>query len=269
MLTDLSLDPTDLAAHRLVDAALTAERSGFDGIWIYDHISGATLGGDSISDPWPLLGAIAASTERISLGPLVTNATVRHPAHIAVASATLQDLSGGRFMLGIGAGAGPGSPFANEMEMVGLEPQTAAVRRRIVAESIEVVRRLWSGGGDFDGDHLSLSAADGFPVPDLAPPIIVGANGPKMAALAGSVGDGVNLHSDEADLAGLIAVVRDASKSGDPIVTVEAPLERPWLDGRPRERLLELGVDRLILRWHGAVDGVDSIERAGGLVTPG
>jgi alkanesulfonate monooxygenase SsuD/methylene tetrahydromethanopterin reductase-like flavin-dependent oxidoreductase (luciferase family) len=267
--TDVSLDPTDLAARLLVEAALTAERSGFDGVWMYDHISGVALGGDSISDPWPLLGAIAASTERISLGPLVANATVRHAAHIAVASATLQDLSGGRFLLGIGAGAGPGSSFADEMVMVGLDPKPAAVRRGIVVESIDVIRRLWSGGGDVDGEHLSLHAAAGFPAPEVAPPIIVGANGPKMAAIAGSVGDGVNLHSDETDLAGLIAIVRDASPSGDSIITVEAPLEPPWFDGQPRERMLELGVDRLILRWHGAADDLESIESAGKLITSG
>lgn len=269
MRTDLSLDPTDLAAERLVQAAVTAERSGFDGVWVYDHISGATLGGDSIADPWPLLGAIAASTERISLGPLVANATVRHPAHLAVASATLQDLSGGRFLLGIGAGAGPGSSFADEMLMVGLEPQPAAVRRSIVVESIDVIRRLWSGGGDMDGEYLSLNAAAGFPVPDVTPSIIVGANGPKMAAIAGSVGDGVNLHSDEIDLAGLIDVARNASPSGNSIITVEAPLERSWLDGQSRARMLELGVDRLILRWHGASDGVESIEAAGAVITSG
>ncbi len=269
MLTDISLDPTDVAARQLVEAAVTAERSGFDGVWMYDHISGVALGGRSIADPWPLLGAIATSTERVSLGPLVTNATVRHAAHIAVASATLQDLSGGRFLLGIGAGAGPGSPFADEMVMVGLEPQPAAVRRSIVTESIDVIRRLWSGGGDFHGEHLSLNAAGGFPVPDLAPPIIVGANGPKMAAIAGSVGDGVNLHSDEADLAGLIAVARSASSSGDSIITVEAPLERSWLEGHSRERMLELGVDRLLLKWHGAVDDLESIETAGALITSG
>lgn len=269
VLTDISLDPTDVAARRLVEAAVVAERAGFDGVWTYDHISGATLGGDSIADPWPLLGSIAASTERITLGPLVTNATVRHPAHIAVASATLQDLSGGRFLLGIGAGAGPGSPFADEMVMVGLEPQPAAVRRRIVIESIDVIRRLWSRGGDFSGEHHRLLGADGFPIPDPPPPVIVGANGSKMAAIAGSVGDGVNLHSDEADLGGLIAVVRDASPKADSIITVEAPLERSWLDGQSRERMLELGVDRLVLRWRGAVDDLELIETAGELIASG
>ena len=181
MLTDISLDPTDMTAGRVVEAAAAAERSGFDGVWIYDHFSGVTLGGDSISDPWPLLGAVAVMTGRISLGPLVANVTVRHPAHIAVAAATLQDLSGGRFVLGLGAGAGPGSPFSREMAMVGMTPEPAQARREMVMEAIDVIRRLWSGGGDSDGVHYSLHGAEGFPIPVPIPPIIVGANGPKMS----------------------------------------------------------------------------------------
>jgi alkanesulfonate monooxygenase SsuD/methylene tetrahydromethanopterin reductase-like flavin-dependent oxidoreductase (luciferase family) len=266
MLTDVSLDPTDVPPSRVVEAATAAEDAGFDGVWLYDHFSGATLGGSSIADPWPLLGAIAVSTNRVALGPLVTNVTVRHAAHLAVASATLQDLSNGRFILGIGAGAGPGSPFSEEMAMVGLEAEPSPIRRVMVSEAIEVIRKLWSGGGDFDGEHHSLRGAEGFMVPEPAPPIIVGANGPKMSKIAGSVGDGVNLHSHEVDLAGLVAVVRQAAGGGTPIITVEAPMELPWLNGSARARMVELGVDRLVLKWHGATDDVGAIVAAGALI---
>lgn len=266
MLTDISLDPTDVSAGRLVEAATAAERSGFDGVWIYDHFSGATLGGQSISDPWPTLGAIATATNRISLGPLVTNVTVRHPAHVAVAAATLQDLSRGRFILGLGAGAGPRSPFSREMTMVGLVAEAAMARREMVSEAIEVIRRLWSGGGDFEGKHHALRGAEGFPVPVPTPPIIVGANGPRMSRLAGVFGDGVNLHSSEEDLAGLIGIVRDAAGGHPPLVTVEAPMERAWLDGSSRAELIDLGVDRLILKWHGATAPIASVEKAGELI---
>lgn len=260
---DVSLDPTDSAPGRLVEAARVAEHSGFDGVWVYDHISGRTLGGESIADPWPLLGAIAASTDRVWLGPLVTNATIRHPAHIAVASATLQGLSAGRFVLGLGAGAGPRSPFSEELTMVGLEPESASVRRAKVSEAIEVIRRLWTGGGGFEGEHYSLCEAAGFAVPEPVPQIIVGANGPKMCRIAGARGDGVNLHSHEEDLGGLISIVLDAATGGRPIVTVEAPMERWWIDGDGRSAMSELGVDRLILKWNGAKDALATIEMAG------
>lgn len=266
---DISLDPTDVPTEQLLRAAAAAEEAGFEGVWLYDHFSGATLGGSSIWDPWPLLGAIAVSTSRIGVGPLVTNATVRHPAHLAVASATLQDLSNGRFMLGIGAGAGPGSPFADEVVMVGGDPQPAAVRRAMVGESIEVIRRLWSGGGDFEGEFYSLDGAVGFPGPATLPPIIVGANGPKMCEIAGAVGDGVNLHSDEEDLAGLVAVVRAAAPDSQPLITVEAPMEPPWLDGHARAEMVDLGVDRLILKWRGAVGDLEAIFAAGERIARG
>jgi G6PDH family F420-dependent oxidoreductase len=263
VLFDVSLDPTDVAPGRLVEAARVAEQSGFDGVWVYDHISGTTLGGASIGDPWTLLGAVAGSTDRVSLGPLVTNATIRHPAHIAVAAATLQDLSGGRFVLGLGAGAGPRSPFSEEITMVGLEAESASVRRAKVYEAIEVIRRLWSGGGEFEGEHYSLRGAEGFAVPVPAPPIIVGANGPKMCRIAGALGDGVNLHSHEEDLGGLISVVMNAAPGRRPLVTVEAPMERRWIDGDAESEMSGLGVDRLILKWRGATDALTSIETAG------
>lgn len=260
---DISLDPTDVPTGRLLDAAAAAEEAGFDGVWLYDHFSGATLGGSSIWDPWPLLGAIAVSTQRILIGPLVANATVRHPAHLAVASATLQDLSGGRFMLGIGAGAGPESSFADEVVMTGGTPRPAVARRTMVTEAIEVIRRLWSGGGEFEGEFYSLIGAVGFPAPAPTPPIVVGANGPKMCEIGGAFGNGVNLHSDEEDLAGLIAITRASASDVEPLITVEAPMERPWLDGHARAEMGDLGVDRLILRWHGAVDRLDAITEAG------
>jgi alkanesulfonate monooxygenase SsuD/methylene tetrahydromethanopterin reductase-like flavin-dependent oxidoreductase (luciferase family) len=263
MLTDLSLDPTDVPPGRLVEAAIVAEDAGFDGVWLYDHVSGAALGGSSSQDPWPLLGAIAVSTRRVTIGPLVANVTMRHPAHVAVASATLQDLSGGRFWLGVGAGAGPESPFASEMSMTGQEPRSAPVRRAMVADAIAAIRQLWSGGGELSNEHFPLSDAHGFPIPQPVPPIIVGANGPKMAELGGALADGVNLHSFEDDLPGLIATVRRAAAGGSTVITVEAPMEPEWLEGPSNGWLRDLGVDRLILAWHGAAVGIDAIEAAG------
>jgi hypothetical protein len=87
-----------------------------------------------------------------------------------------------------------------------------------------------------------------------------------MSELAGMFGDGVNLHSSEEDLAGLIEVVREAAGADTALVTVEAPMERAWLDGSSRAEMVDLGVDRLILKWRGATDPVASIEKAGELI---
>ena len=260
---DVSLDPAGISAPMLVEAARVVEDVGFDGVWLYDHMSGVALGQDSIHDPWPLLGAIAAVTSTLSLGPLVANLTVRRPVHVANAAATLQELSGGRVLVGVGAGAGAGDPFARELAMIGEEPKPAATRRNEIVDAIGVMRTLWSGGGSYEGTTMRLVSALGFGSAEPAPPIIVGANGPKMCEIAGAHGDGVNLHSHEGNLADLIAIVRSAAEVRPPIITVEAPMEFYWISGRGQERLAGLGVDRLVLRWHGAVDAIERLRAVG------
>lgn len=254
MFIDVVLDPSDVSAASLVETARMAEDLGFAGVWIYDHMSGIALGRESIHDPWPILGAIAQATSTVMVGPLVTNLTVRRPAHVANGGATLQDLSRGRVLLGVGAGAGPGDPFARELEMIGEQPRSAARRRREVLDGIAVIKSLWSGGGTYRGETALLQGAAGFGSADPAPPIIVGANGPKMCQIAGAHGDGVNLHSYESRLSDLIEIVRGSAGGRAPIITVEAPMEDRWVRGAGRSQLLGLGVDRLVLEWHGATD---------------
>ena len=269
MHTDVVLDPTNADAAYLLAAARVVEDAGLDGIWTYDHISGASLGGSWVQDPWTLLGAFAAITNRVTLGPLVANVAIRHPALLAVAAATLQDVSGGRAMLGVGAGAGPGLPYVREMDMVGLVARSAAERRGMVEEAIGLIRTLWSGESEFDGEHFMLSGATGFRRPDPPPAIIVGVNGPKLAAVAGKVAEGVNIHSYEPELGSLVEVARAAAGEGKLMITVEAPLAAEWLlDDHPsRQGLIAMGVDRLMLVWH-ATYGIEAIARAGRLLHP-
>lgn len=263
MFTDVSLNPAGVTAASVVEAARIAESVGFAGVWIYDHMSGVALSQDSIHDPWPLLGAIAAATSEVILGPLVANVTLRRPVHVANAAATLHELSGGHVMVGVGAGAGPGDPFAREVEMIGERPKSAAIRRADVIDAIAIMRATWSGGGSYQGVSTHLDDAVGFGAADPPPLIVVGANGPKMCEIAGAHGDGVNLHSHEVDLAGLIEIVRDAAAPRSPIITVEAPMESFWVSGRGRDRLDELRVDRLVLRWHGSIDPMERLVEAG------
>ena len=267
MHTDIVIDPTDISASIALDAARAAEDAGFDGVWSYDHFSGASLGGSSAHDAWTLLGAVAGVTSRVMVGPLVANVSVRHPATLAVAAATLQQLSDGRAMLGIGAGAGPESAFSLEMEMVGLVPRAAPARRTMVVEAMAAVRQLWRGGGTRTGDFFGLDAATGFPSPDPEPPIFVGANGPKLTEAAARAADGVVFHSFGAELERLVDVARSAAVGRALALAVHAPLADEWLldDHDSRGRLIRLGVDRLILAWRGD-DGVVSVTRAGGLL---
>lgn len=269
MLFDLVINPTDQNAADVVGAARAAEDAGFDGVWTYDHLSGRVLEGTSTPEIWTMLGAIGAATDRVTVGPLVANATIRHPAILAIATATLQGITSGRAMLGLGAGAGPESPFADELTMVAIEAKPASVRREMVTEAIALIRHLWQGDGDLDGEHFSLHGATGFIRPETPPAIIVGANGPRMAALAGREADGVNIHSWEERLDELVATARNAADGRPLVVTIEAPLEDEWLNGQHsnRQRLESLGVDRLMLTWTGD-QGTEAIHRAGQVITP-
>jgi alkanesulfonate monooxygenase SsuD/methylene tetrahydromethanopterin reductase-like flavin-dependent oxidoreductase (luciferase family) len=170
-------------------------------------------------------------------------------------AATLQAVSGGRLLLGIGAGGSRRTPYAVEQEALGLGVDRDEVRAGRVVEAIEVMRRLWSGEGTgFVGRHYRLERPSGFLRPEPAPPIIVGGFGPRMAAIAGRHADGLNTQAFHPQLADLVRVARDerVAAGRDPasfIVTVFAGLDERWLrsDSRARQSLERLGVDRLIL----------------------
>jgi alkanesulfonate monooxygenase SsuD/methylene tetrahydromethanopterin reductase-like flavin-dependent oxidoreductase (luciferase family) len=264
--TGISLSTIGIDAPTLVEAARRAEAAGFSAVWCYDHLSGAVLRGDRSLDVWAALGAVATATTQVSVGPLVANVTTRHPAQLAVAAATIQSLSGGRLRLGLGAGAGPGSPFAVELEMFQLAARPADERRARLAEVVAFLRALWSGAERFDGRWTGFSDVRGVNRPSPIPPIILGANGRRLAEVAGRVADGVNFHAAEADLPGLVTSVRGAAKEAGrpaPEVSVEGPFEPGWLDAASptRERLAGYGVTEVMIAWRAGL-GLDRIDEA-------
>ena len=117
------------------------------------------------------------------VGSLVLNVANRDAGTLAVMAATLQEVSGGRLLLGIGAGGGIDTPYAAEQLALGRAVPGDAARRRAVEATIGTLRQVWSG---------ATGGAAGFLRPDPPPPVIVGGFGPKMAELAGRVGDGIN-----------------------------------------------------------------------------
>ncbi len=259
MRIDLVISTVDIDARTAIEATQLAEQSGFDAVWTYDHVSGVVLRGTSVLDVWTVLGAMAQATEQITIGSLVVNATTRQVAHISTAAATLQQLSSGRFVLGLGAGAGPESSFARELFMFGLAAEDAPTRRQRVAETVESLRALWSGSASYSGEQVHFNGVEGVALPHPPPRIIVGANGPRMAELAGRFADGVNLHSWERDLGAMVAVARgsaaEAGRAGFE-VSVESPFAVELLDAGSvaHADLAALGVDRVQLRWT-AADG--------------
>jgi alkanesulfonate monooxygenase SsuD/methylene tetrahydromethanopterin reductase-like flavin-dependent oxidoreductase (luciferase family) len=263
---DLVIHPFDISAAQFVRAAQLAEEAGFDGVWTYDHISAVSFRSSASLDVWSMLAAVAVGTQTIELGPLVINTTVRHPAHIAVSAATLQDLAGGRLLLGLGAGSGPEQNFADEMRMVGMTARDAATRRTTVVETIGFLRALWNGGTSFNGTQFQLHEPTAIARPDPIPPIVVGANGPKMAALAGTYADMVNLHSWERDLGHLATISRDSAAAAGKTsfaLTVEGPHSDQWTDPNSAIRTMvhDLGAQRVMVQWSMA-NGFDAITRA-------
>src|SRR3989441_8665082 len=242
MQTDLLLIPMSARWADMRAAALAAEEAGFDGVWTWDHLrdpDGAAAPG--VPEAWTVLTALAEATKRVMLGPLVLNVANRHPGMLANMAATLQAVSGGRLLLGLGAGGNRRTPYAVEQAVLGQAVERDEVRAGRVVEAIGIIRRLWSG-------------ESGFLRPEPPPPIIVGGFGPRMAAIAGRHADGFNTQALHPQLGELIrrardehtASGRDASRF---VVTVFVGMDERWLraDSRARQSLDGAGVDRLIL----------------------
>jgi alkanesulfonate monooxygenase SsuD/methylene tetrahydromethanopterin reductase-like flavin-dependent oxidoreductase (luciferase family) len=242
--------------HDMRETAIAADEAGFDGLWTWDHLRDPDRGARSrVPESWTVLTALAEATRRIALGPLVLNVSSRHPGLLANMAATLQEVSGGRLLLGLGAGAHRRMPYALEHETLGIAVEPDRVRAERVAEAAQVLRRLWSGDeSSFVGSHYRLERPSGFLRPDPPPPIIVGGFGPRMATIAGRHADGFNTPATHPRLDELIQTARDAHAAAghDParfIVTVFGAFRDSYLDpaAPARASLERRGVARLIL----------------------
>jgi alkanesulfonate monooxygenase SsuD/methylene tetrahydromethanopterin reductase-like flavin-dependent oxidoreductase (luciferase family) len=148
--------------------------------WLFDHLM--PIAGDPegpIFEGWTLVSALAAQTERLRLGLMVTSNRFRPPAMLAKIAATVDVVSGGRLEFGIGAGSRPGHPIARrEYEAHGLPFHDAGHAVASLAESCTVIRRLWSADAPFDFDGTYHRLVDAFcnpkPVQQPHPPIVVG-----------------------------------------------------------------------------------------------
>jgi alkanesulfonate monooxygenase SsuD/methylene tetrahydromethanopterin reductase-like flavin-dependent oxidoreductase (luciferase family) len=182
MKVDLLFDTFGANWQDVLDGALAAEAEGFDGVWLYDHLAGSVHHRDRVVESWTTLTAIAVSVPRLTIGPMVLNVANRDPGTLGVMAATLQQISGGRLLLGLGAGGGPGTPYAIEQEAFGRTLAHDPARRGAVEVAVATMREVWSG---------TIGGVAGFLRPDPPPPIMIGGFGPKMAELAGRVADGL------------------------------------------------------------------------------
>ncbi|MEZ0285436.1 MAG: LLM class flavin-dependent oxidoreductase [Thermoleophilia bacterium] len=216
-------------ADAVLAAAQRREQQGFDAIWWADHLlhwfplsiwtpdlvpQAATQPSPHIwFDPVPVVAAAAAATRDIRLGIGVTDVIRRHPASLAQTALTLDHLTGGRFVLGVGSG-----------EALNLEPFGIANERPLsrLEDGLEVMRLLMASPDpvDYEGEHFRLRGASlGLrPVDGRPPPIWIAAHRPRGLALAGRRADGwLPLATDPDQYAEMLARVREgATAAGRP-----------------------------------------------------
>ncbi len=169
----------------VLDLASWADSTGWHGIWFADHYM-ANTPDDTVSDApalecWSVLAGLATATQHLRLGSLVSPTTVHHPALLAHRAATIDHISHGRFVLGLGAGW-----QVNEHRAYGIDLPAPGPRVSRFAEAIEVVHRLLDEPRvTFDGRWFHLTDAPCEPKPVQQPlPIMVGTGSPRMLRIA-------------------------------------------------------------------------------------
>jgi probable F420-dependent oxidoreductase len=237
--------------------ARAAEESGFDSIWIGDHLL-YRAPERAPWEAWTLLSALAATTERVRLGPLVACAGFHPPGLLAKMAATIDEVSGGRFTLGLGAGWN-----ADEFAAFGI-PYDRRVSR--FEEAFAIVRGLLAGERvTLSGTFASVEDAVLLPPPARRVPLMIGSNGPRVLGIAlphveawntwytdyGNTAEGFAALNER-----ISAAARDAGRAPEAIARSacvhvvldraagERAIEVPPLEGTPDQiaaRLRELG----------------------------
>ncbi len=173
--------------------------------WLYDHLM--PIGGDPNGptyEGWTLLAALAAQTQRLRLGLLVTSNRFRPPAILAKIAATVDIVSGGRLEFGIGAGSRPDIPLARrEYEAYGLPYYDAAHAVGSLAEACTVIRRLWTEDEpfDFSGTYVHLTGAycNPKPIQRPHPPILIGGRSAAVLRVVAEHADLWNIPGGDID----------------------------------------------------------------------
>ena len=171
--------------------ARAAEEVGFDSVWVGDHLLYRGDGRETRGpwDAWSLLAAIAATTEHVRLGPLVACAAFAPPGLLARKAAAVQEISGGRLVLGLGAGWNE-----TEFRAFGIPFDHRASR---FGESFEIIRRLLAGERvTYEGRFESVRDAVLLPKPAVPPPLMIGSTGERVLRVALAHADAWNVWYD-------------------------------------------------------------------------
>jgi probable F420-dependent oxidoreductase len=256
----------------LAQLAREAEAAGWDGFFIWDIFGGAAATPTPVVDPWIALAAIAATTERIRFGPMVTPLPRRRPWKLARETATLDHLSGGRLILGVGIGVPP-----EEFSRFGEEPDPR-VRARMLDEGLEVLTGLWSGEPfSFSGEHYHIEDAVLLPRPVQQPriPIWVGATWPRKpgfrraARWDGIFPGGLNGNLTLAELREMRAFIQAERTSETPFDVMtggDVPFDDPKAARAILAEYADAGVtwwNEGVGAWRGDIDAMAAFIRRG------
>ncbi len=255
----------------LAAIARTAEEAGFDSLWVGDHLlyRGGGRSERGPWDAWTTLAGLAVVTERVAIGPLVACTAFHRPGLLARTAAAVDEISGGRLVVALGAGWNE-----DEFRAFGI-PFDHRVSR--FEEAFEIVRRLLAGERvTYAGRFHHVDDAVLLPSPARLPPLVIGSNGPRMLAIGLPHADGWNTWYDgygntpagfaalngrisEAavaagrdpaaiDRSACVFVVLDRSAAERPIADAAPPVEGPpeRIAGHLRD-LAEAGADEAIL----------------------
>ena len=249
---DLQVNQGQCSWAQLVEIAHIAENNNYQTLWVADHLSGQVMNAPSMPECFTLLGALAAITSTINIGPLVANVGNRHPGVLANAAATVQNISGGRLVLGLGAGASPTSTFAAEQLALGITLPTTMIERHAKLEhTLDVLDEIWSPTRD---EKFAT-----FEMPCKLPPRILGVNSTALAKIAGMRTDGINIRASHPQRAEILRVAQDAAMTTgktDFVVSVWDWFDEALLDPTSAvcKELASEGVNKIVLLMRGVPD---------------
>jgi F420-dependent oxidoreductase-like protein len=228
---------------RVVELATAAEDGGFESVWVMDHFwQLPPLGGSDqpMLEGYTLLGALAARTQRVKLGTLVSGVTYRNPALLAKMATTLDVISRGRAILGIGA-----AWYEEEHVALGFDFPPAKERLDRLEEALRICRAMFADDEpSFEGRYYRIEGAKNLPRPIQpgGPPILVGGSGEKRTLrLVAQYADLCNIHGGPATVRRLLDVLdahcKDVGRDRREITTTRLSTLMPTTSAEETDRL--------------------------------